>query len=88
MGDATPLTEDGRCPELRLVWRELDNKKATDQRAIPYCTTHSRYVGIKKVIDDVCFLGAFTKDSNYPSMDYGGCDISIGGPGHKWWADV
>ena len=70
-----PWTPD----RIRAVITSLEDKTIIDQEAIPWCTTHNAK-GIRP--DLVCDLAQFAE---FPVTD---CNISMGGPDHKWWKDI
>ena len=49
-----------------------------EQTAIPWCITHDAEL----VDNDVCWRGVWRPTAG------GICDISTGGPDHKWWEDT
>ena len=51
-----------------------------DQEAIPWCTTHDMSIYL---IDGVCFAGWMLINRG----EVAPCEISMGGPDHKWWKD-
>ena len=81
MGEMTDI----RVPEKRTVFRLAKSvwHSRVTQQAIPWCTTHD-----SKVTDpvdgdpDTCARGEWE-----PQL-VGLCEISTGGPEHKWWVDL
>ncbi len=70
-------------PEVRMVaiLGQSDGQPVKNQRAIPWCTTHD--LRARKDDDRVCPGGGWV-GVGYSTR----CQISSGGPDHKWWVDV
>ena len=67
-------------PETRTLFdAESEVADAYVQEAIPWCTVHNTK-GVRPNL--VCDLAQFAE---FPVTD---CNISTGGPEHKWWKDI
>ena len=79
-----PTTNGGAMtePETRSLLRwEHENPDVYNQEAIPWCTTHN----VQRSGDQ-----PYCKDARAPDIDaeIHECEISSGGPDHKWWKDT
>ena len=85
-------------PETRLVLlepREVDRQLGftSEQKAIPWCTTHDEKLPdgpeLKKV-EPRCWFDYFygVKDSDGNRVGSLMCVVSTGGPDHYWWKDT
>ena len=53
------------------------------QEAIPWCTTHDSETAIS--LDGQVYF--CRKAQTWTHLETHGCEVSTGGPDHKWWRD-
>ena len=72
--------------EIRTLFdAQNEVAEAYVQTAIPWCTTHdSKQLGFNPKL---CEFAAWYSNQRDHQIDDQHCEISQGGPDHKWWED-
>ncbi len=82
----------------RALWKPIQGAdihltepiEVVGQQAIPWCTFHNRPLGTGagggdfNPMDETCAY----PPKNVPMPEIYDCEISTGGPDHKWWVDL
>ena len=65
-----------------VILSDSDSMVITHQDPIPWCTTHNA----QQSGENYCWK--FVDYAAFSNVREANCELSTGGPDHKWWEDV